>query len=245
MADVELAVEMIGFVHQRAGEQFLAGGLEVLAIYVLRADGHPHWPRNFLAKIRNTEAALAAALLAFRLDDLRIYKHQFRMRILFEADVNHCNPPRNGDLRRRQPDTMSRVHGFEHVLDQLSQMVIESGNRFSRFFQDGIAVLNDRVDQVVCSFSFFVPRCQILLPREANAWQLVINPVNANSKCYLPDGLLVQNFRNCCLYPSKLRNVSVIESPPNFSKAQRAKVSATMASPPTPAAGTTQTSERS
>src|SRR5262249_31683059 len=54
-----------------------------------------------------------------------------------------------------------------------------------------------------------------------------------------------QNARSCCLYPSKLRRVSVGESPPNFSRAQRASVSATMASAATPAAGTTQTSERS
>src|SRR5579862_8491274 len=36
-----------------------------------------------------------------------------------------------------------------------------------------------------------------------------------------------------------------MESPPNFSSAQRARVRATMASPATPAAGTTHTSERS
>src|SRR6266436_4816214 len=54
-----------------------------------------------------------------------------------------------------------------------------------------------------------------------------------------------QKFLSCSKYPLKFLPVSVIESPPNFSSAQRASVSATIASPATPAAGTTQTSERS
>src|SRR5579864_7073661 len=54
-----------------------------------------------------------------------------------------------------------------------------------------------------------------------------------------------QKFFTCSRYPSKLRLVSPSESPPNFSIMAAASTSETIASPITPAAGTTATSLRS
>src|SRR5215469_4356590 len=54
-----------------------------------------------------------------------------------------------------------------------------------------------------------------------------------------------QKFFTCSLYASQLRRVSARESPPNFSRNACARTIAAIASPITPAAGTTHTSERS
>src|SRR5713101_4211762 len=57
--------------------------------------------------------------------------------------------------------------------------------------------------------------------------------------------LWFQNSSSCFKYVSKVRRVSIKESPPNFSTNACASTNDTMASPATPPAGTTQTSERS
>ena len=36
-----------------------------------------------------------------------------------DGEIDHEQPLRHADLRRRQPDPRRRVHGLEHVVDQL------------------------------------------------------------------------------------------------------------------------------
>ena len=53
---------------------------------------------------------------------------------------------RNADLRRGQAHALGRVHGFEHVLDQLVQFGrIEFGHRCGLLFEHRLAVQNDRI----------------------------------------------------------------------------------------------------
>src|SRR5437868_14846666 len=140
-------------------------------------------------------------MLALGADDFRIDQYEFGFGIFLEGDVNDRDALADTDLRGSEADTVCRVHRFEHVFDELLQIIVEDRNRFRGFFENGIAEFYDGVDH--------------------------------------------QKSFSCWQYPWKLRKVSVMESPPNFSRAQRASVRATMASAATPAAGTTQTSERS
>src|SRR5208283_2133577 len=57
VVDVELAIEMIGFMQQRACQQFLSAHFNGLAFEVLRAHGDVTGARYFLAKFRQAEAA--------------------------------------------------------------------------------------------------------------------------------------------------------------------------------------------
>src|SRR5664279_2626074 len=50
VADIELAVEMVGFVHQRARQQIFSAYLDGLALHVLRARGNRTWPCYLLAE---------------------------------------------------------------------------------------------------------------------------------------------------------------------------------------------------
>src|SRR5271166_1048470 len=57
VTDVELSVEVVGFVQQCAGQQFFARDFEGFALQVLGAGGDSARPGDFLAKLRQAQAA--------------------------------------------------------------------------------------------------------------------------------------------------------------------------------------------
>ena len=61
VADVQLAVQVIGLMQEGARQQIFAGLLEPLAVHVLRADGHLARARHRLAKFGNAQAAFGSA----------------------------------------------------------------------------------------------------------------------------------------------------------------------------------------
>ena len=58
--------------------------------------------------------------------------------LVFRLKVDHQYTLGNADLDRRQPDAGCRIHRFEHVRDELVQLVVEFGNRFGHGFEPGI-----------------------------------------------------------------------------------------------------------
>ena len=62
---------MIGLVQERARQQVFAGHFELLALGVLRADGHALGAPHLLAEAGDAQAAFFAFLLAFDVHDLR------------------------------------------------------------------------------------------------------------------------------------------------------------------------------
>src|ERR1700737_2988798 len=153
VADVQLAVQMIGLVQEGASQQIFAGLLEPLSIHVLRPDHHLAGTRHRLPKLGNAEAAFVLGVAAFGANDFRIGDHQPGVRVLLEGDVDDRQPLRNSNLRRRQSHAVRSVHGLEHVLDQFLERAVKNRNRFSKFFQYGISKLHDGIDHassVVC-----------------------------------------------------------------------------------------------
>ena len=57
VANVEFAVEVIGFVQQGTTQQVISGDFEDLAFQVLGSRRHLARPRNLLAKLRQAQAA--------------------------------------------------------------------------------------------------------------------------------------------------------------------------------------------
>src|SRR5262249_30447574 len=100
VADVELAVEVVGFMEERAREQVFAGFFEPFSIDVLRANGDDLRPSYVFAEFRDAEAPFALGLLAFGMDDLGIREDELGFRVFFEGHVDYCKTPRNPDLRR-------------------------------------------------------------------------------------------------------------------------------------------------
>src|SRR5271155_5692917 len=71
-ADVELAVQMIGFVLEGAGEKFLADCFKNFSMHILGADSDFESALHVLPKIGNAQAALALRVVALSVNDLGI-----------------------------------------------------------------------------------------------------------------------------------------------------------------------------
>ena len=132
--------------HEGARQQFFACSLEVLAVGVLGAHGNALGTRDLFPELGKAQAAFAAALFPLDADDHGVYQHQFCLGVFFERDIDDGETLRDADLRRRQAYAVRRVHGLEHVLDQLAQLFIEDGDDFRRFLQNRVAIFDDGID---------------------------------------------------------------------------------------------------
>ena len=72
MADVELAVQVIGFVKEGAGQQFFSGFFEDFAVNILGADGDFVRAGDVFAEIGDAQASFALGVLAFCVNDFGI-----------------------------------------------------------------------------------------------------------------------------------------------------------------------------
>src|SRR5579871_110063 len=157
VTDVKLAVQVIGLVEKRTGEQFLTGLFEGLAIEVLSADSDFVGPGNVLAKIRDAEAAFALRVLAFGVDDFRVDEDKFGIGVFFERDIDDGDAAADADLRRGEADAVGSIHRLEHVVDKLAEIFVEDGDGLGGFLEDRVAELYDGIDHamrsVINSFS--------------------------------------------------------------------------------------------
>src|ERR1019366_5086637 len=151
VADIELAVEMVGFVHQRARQQFFSAYLDGFTFHILRARGNRAWPRHLLAEFGQTQTALVGSETPFSVDDLGVDQHDLGAGIFLEADINHRNALADADLRRRQTDAMGGVHALKHVFDKLAQRVVEYGDGGCRFLQYRVPEFHDCVNHLKVS----------------------------------------------------------------------------------------------
>src|SRR5207302_5567637 len=149
MADVKLAIEMISLVEEGAGQQVLAGFLEDIAVLILCPYRDLARARHRLAELWNAQAAFILALPPLGVKNLRINQDQLGTRVFFKSDIHDRQPPGNTDLRRGQAHPVSRIHGFEHILYQFFQLLVEDGDRRGGFLQNRIAKLDDGVDHLV------------------------------------------------------------------------------------------------
>src|SRR5579863_968937 len=75
MADVELAVQMFGFMQKSSGKQFLSGFLIPFSVHILGTNRHLAGPGHRLAKFGNAEAAFRLSVFTFCMKDLWIRQH--------------------------------------------------------------------------------------------------------------------------------------------------------------------------
>jgi hypothetical protein len=150
VADVELAVEVVGFVEEGAGEQVFSGFFVPFAVDVLSADGDFLGAGDGLAEVGNAEAAFGLGLLALFVDDFRIGEDELGVGIFFEADVDDGEALGDSDLRGGEADAVGLVHGLEHVGDELFKFAVEGGDGFGWSFQHEVSVFDDGIDHAVC-----------------------------------------------------------------------------------------------
>ena len=105
MADVELAVQVIGFVEEGAGKQFFSGFLVDLAVNVLGADGDFVRASDVLAEVGDAEASFALRVVALGVNDFGIDEDELGVWIFLEGDVDDGDAAADADLRARPRPT--------------------------------------------------------------------------------------------------------------------------------------------
>src|SRR5438477_8783622 len=113
---------MIDLMLKGSSQQLLASEFNIFTHFIFRADKNAVCPRNRLAKAWDAQAAFFARLRALSFDDLWIDNHEFLRFVLPSTDIDHGYAPAESALRRREANSLRRVHGFPHV-----------GNRFPEF----------------------------------------------------------------------------------------------------------------
>lgn len=130
MADIKLAVQVIGFVEESAGEQIFSRFFVDFAFRVLGADRHDLGPRDVLAEVGDAEAAFALRMAAFGVNDFRVDQDKLGVEIFLESYVNDGDATGDADLRSGQTDSVGRVHGLEHIGQERPQRIVENRHGF-------------------------------------------------------------------------------------------------------------------
>lgn len=120
---------MIEFVLHAHRQQAFAFQFERLAVAVLGLDPHAQGAVDVLVEARHRQAAfLVLAHVVGQLFDRGVDEDP-RLAAVF-AQVHDHDLLVHVDLGRGQADARGFVHGFKHVVDQLTQCVVELRHRF-------------------------------------------------------------------------------------------------------------------
>src|SRR5271165_164665 len=151
VTDVELSVEVVGLVQKGARKEFLTCYFEGLAFQVLGTGSDFARSGDFLAKLRQAQAAFIGGDAPFNMDDFRIDQHDLGFGVFLESDIDDRDALADADLGSGEADAVSGVHALEHVVGQLAQFVIELGNGDGRLLQDRVTVFDDGIDHLEVS----------------------------------------------------------------------------------------------
>src|SRR5260221_1683814 len=153
VANVELAIQVVGFVAEGARQQFFARVFEKFAFCVLRPHGYFLRPGYVFAKFRNAEAAFVLRDAALGVNDLRIDENEFLLWVFLERDINDRNAPSNTDLGCGEANSVRGVHGFEHIVDKLAQAGVKLRYGSGLGLENWVAQLNNGIDHGVANSS--------------------------------------------------------------------------------------------
>src|SRR5271166_7111841 len=106
---------------------------------------------DFLAKLRQAQAAFIGGDAPFNMDDLRIDQHDLGFGVFLESDIDDRDALADADLGSGEADAVGGIHALKHVVGQFEQFVIELGNRDARLLQDRVTVFDDGIDHLEVS----------------------------------------------------------------------------------------------
>ena len=126
-----------------AGEELFALGFKPFPKFILSPDFDLGVANDFFADFWEAEAAFFFVEAALLLDDLGVDEDQLLFRLFAAGEVDDGDAFGHGDLRRGETDALRGVHGFEHVGDELAQLVVEFGDGFAGLLEDRFGVFDD------------------------------------------------------------------------------------------------------
>ena len=133
MIDEDLAIQMVQFMLDAHGEQALGNQGLMLALAILKVDGHPLGAFDLFVDPGYRQATLLAFLLTLKVIDARI--DQGKQFVPAFRNVDDDDLLVNIDLCCRQADAWSLVHGFGHVGNQPADRIIYLGHRRRNLLQ--------------------------------------------------------------------------------------------------------------
>ena len=142
------AIEMVGLVLQAPGEQSGAHHLNVRTVLVLAAADRMIGPSQLNVGAWQGQTALIGGvelpLSAFRQTDFGVTHHAHMSYLVVIGAVVDEDCQINAHLGRSQTNTFRRVHGREHVAQQLEKLVIERSHRPRATMQDRATPADNR-----------------------------------------------------------------------------------------------------
>lgn len=138
---------MIGLVQYTTGRKAADVEFELFAVDIECTRDDPHLAADDLIQPRERQASLVADLFALDVYYLRIDQHRTHLVVVIALGrIHHKEPPRDRDLRRREPDPAGIGHRLEHILYKHAQLIITAvfPDGSSDLQQDGLGVMDYR-----------------------------------------------------------------------------------------------------
>ena len=137
---------MIHLVLEGAREQAGPVVPELTTLPIERPDDRPRRSDDGRVETGNAQASFFFELHSLALDELRVDHHHQARRIAPDRSIDDEQPKRHADLRRREADARRGVHRFDHVVDQLVDVVGDLFDRAGRVVEGAVAVSEDGQD---------------------------------------------------------------------------------------------------
>ena len=126
MVDEQDALEVVQLVQDAARQQAIGFDLLLDPFGVEVAQLDLAGPPQFGELVGQRETAfLGHDLLVRRPDDLRVDQAERRAGLVLARDIDDDDALGHADLDRREPDARRVVHGLDHVVHQLAQIVVD------------------------------------------------------------------------------------------------------------------------
>lgn len=145
MVDEQATVEVVDFVLDADGEQAVGLDFPFLVVAVEKPDPHPVRALDVLVIVRDRQAAFLVDLqFVGGPGDFRIGQTQRpRFLVVLAGDVDDDDALGNGNLNGGKADARRGIHGFQHVVHQRADFVVDAVDRFADETQSRIGQGDD------------------------------------------------------------------------------------------------------
>ena len=133
---------MADLVAEAAGGHVRPLHLKPLAVPVLGPDLYPVGPHHIAPHAGQGQAALPAGLLPPLVQNFRVDHLQHALVL----QQHNSRPAEDTHLRGRQPHDVSLGQGLLQIVQQVGQLVIETGDRVAHLIQRGVVLGQNRPD---------------------------------------------------------------------------------------------------
>jgi hypothetical protein len=137
---------MIDLVLERAGQEPGALDRVFVAQPIQAFHDDPFGAGHCGRESRNAQAALFLELHAVAFDKFRVDHRVEPRRVFSERQIDHENLQRLADLGRRQANPRRRVHRFDHVVDQLVDVIRQRLDRTRRLGEERVPESQNRTE---------------------------------------------------------------------------------------------------